>query len=69
MMQQQLNDFNFQIYGNHYLNNGIYMGNQNHNNGFCKMNYYRSPHLNLIIISYNIIENIELLVRCGGKNF
>ena len=69
MMQQQPNDFNFQIYGDYYLNNGIYIGNQNPNNGFCNMNYYGSPHLNLIIISYNIIENIELLVCCGGKNF
>ena len=46
------------------------MGNQNPNNEFGNMNYYGSPHLkNLIIISYNIIENIELLVCCGGKNF
>ena len=45
------------------------MGNQNPNNGFGNMNYYGNPHLNLIIISYNIIENIELLVCCSGKNF
>ena len=57
------------MYGDHYLNNGIYMGNQNPNNGFGNMNYYGIPHLNLIIISYNIIENIELLVCCGGENF
>ena len=69
MMQQQLNDFNFQMYGDQYLNNGIYMDNQNPNNGFGNMNYIGSPHLNLIIISYNIIENIELLVCCSGKNF
>ena len=69
MMQKQPNDFNFQMNGDHYLNNGIYMGNQNPNNGFSNMNYYRSPHLNLIIINYNIIENIELLVCFCGKNF
>ena len=69
MMQQQPNDFNFQMYGDQYLNNGIYMGNQNPNNGFSNMNYYESPHLNLIIISYNIIENLELLVCCGDNNF
>jgi hypothetical protein len=46
MMQQQPNDFNFQMYGDQYLNNGIYMGNQNPNNGFGNMNYYGSPHLN-----------------------
>ena len=69
MMQKQPNDYNFQIYGDQYLNNGIYMDNQNPNNGFGSMNYYGSPHLNLIIISYNIIENIELLVCCGGENF
>ena len=46
MMPQQPNDFNFQIYGDHYLNNGIYMGNQNPNNGFGNLNYYGNPHLN-----------------------
>ena len=46
MMPQQPNDFNFQIYGDQYLNNGIYMGNQNPNNGFGNMNYYGNPHLN-----------------------
>ena len=45
MMPQQPNDFNFQIYGDQYLNNGIYMGNQNPNNGFGNMNYYGNPHL------------------------
>ena len=37
------------MYGDHYLNNGIYMGNQNSNNRFGNMNYYGNPHLNLII--------------------
>ena len=69
MMQQQPNGFNFQMYGDHYLNNGISMGNQNPNNGFGNMNYYGNPHLNLIIISYNIIENIELLFLNRKKTF
>ena len=46
MMPQQPNDYNFQMYGDQYLNNGIYMGNQNPNNGFGNMNYYGNPHLN-----------------------
>ena len=47
MMPQQPNDFNFQMYGgDQYLNNGIFMGNQNPNNGFGNMNYYGNPHLN-----------------------
>jgi len=33
MMPQQPNDFNFNMYGDQYLNNGIFMGNQNPNNG------------------------------------
>ena len=45
MMPQQPNDFNFQMYGDQYLNNGIYMGNQNPN-GFGNLNYYGNPHLN-----------------------
>ena len=46
MMPQQPNDFNFNMYGDQYLNNGIFMGNQNPNNGFGNMNYYGNPHLN-----------------------
>ena len=45
MMPQQPNDYNFQMYGDQYLNNGMYMGNQNPNNGFGNMNYYGNPHL------------------------
>ena len=46
MMPQQPNDFNFNMYGDQYLNNGIFMGNQNPNNGFGNMNHYGNPHLN-----------------------
>ena len=46
MMPQQPNDYNYQMYGDQYLNNGMYMGNQNPNNGFSNMNYYGNPHLN-----------------------
>ena len=46
MMPQQPNDFNFNMYGDQYLNNGIFMGNQNPNNGFGNMNYYGNPHIN-----------------------
>ena len=46
MTPQQPNDYNFQMYGDQYLNNGMYMGNQNPNNGFGNMNYYGNPHLN-----------------------
>ena len=47
MMPQQPNDFNFQMYGgDQYLNNGIFMGNKNPNNGFGNLNYYGNPHLN-----------------------
>lgn len=46
MMPQQPNDYNFQMYGDQYLNNGMYMGNQNPNNGFGNMNFYGNPHLN-----------------------
>ena len=46
MMPQQPNDFTFNMYGDQYLNNGIFMGNQNPNNGFGNMNYYGNPHLN-----------------------
>ena len=44
MMPQQ-NDY-MNMYGDQYLNNGMYMGNQNPNNGFSNMNYYGNPHLN-----------------------
>ena len=44
MMPQQ-NDY-MNMYGDQYLNNGMYMGNQNPNNGFGNMNYYGNPHLN-----------------------
>ena len=40
MMPQQAGDFNFQMYNEPYMNNGIYMPNQNPNNGFNNMNYY-----------------------------
>ena len=40
MMPQQPGDFNFQMYNEPYINNGIYLGNQNPNNGFNNMNYY-----------------------------
>ena len=46
MMPQQPNDFNFNMYVDQYLNNGIFMGNQNPNNGFGNMNYYGNPHIN-----------------------
>ena len=46
LMPQQPNDFNFQMYGDQYMNNGIYMGNQNPNNGFGNLNYFGNPHLN-----------------------
>ena len=44
MMPQQ-NDY-MNMNGDQYLNNGMYMGNQNPNNGFSNMNYYGNPHLN-----------------------
>ena len=40
MMPQQPGDFNFPMYNEPYINNGIYMGNQNPNNGYNNMNYY-----------------------------
>ena len=40
MMPQQPSDFNFPMYSEPYINNGIYLGNQNPNNGFNNMNYY-----------------------------
>ena len=40
MMPQQPGDFNFQMYNDPYLNNGMYMGNQNPNNAYNNMNYY-----------------------------
>ena len=40
MMPPQAGDFNFQMYNEPYMNNGIYMPNQNPNNGFNNMNYY-----------------------------
>jgi hypothetical protein len=40
MMPQQPGDFNFPMYNESYINNGIYMGNQNPNNGYNNMNYY-----------------------------
>ena len=40
MPPQQPGDFNFQMYNEPYINNGIYMGNQNPNGGFNNMNYY-----------------------------
>ena len=46
LMPQQPNDFNFQMYGDQYMNNGIYMGNQNPNNGFGNLNYFGNPHIN-----------------------
>jgi len=45
MMLQQLNDY-MNMYVDQYLNNGIYMVNQNTNNGFSNMNYYGNPYLN-----------------------
>ena len=45
MMPQQTNDY-MNMYGDQYLNNGMYMGNQNNNNGFSNMTYYGNPHLN-----------------------
>ena len=45
MMPQQPNEY-MNMYGDQYLNNGMYMGNQNTNNGFSNMNYYGNPHLN-----------------------
>ena len=44
--QQPQNDFNYQMYNEQYLNNGIYMGGQNPNNGFNNMNFYRNPQRN-----------------------
>ena len=46
MMPQQPNDFNFQAYGDQYMNNGIIMGNQNSNNGFRNLNYFGNPNFN-----------------------
>ena len=46
LMPQQPNDFNFQMYGDQYMNNGIYMGNQNPNNVFGNLNYFGNPHIN-----------------------
>ena len=40
MMPQQAGEFNFQMYNEPYMNNGIYMPNQNPNNGYNNMNYY-----------------------------
>ena len=40
---QQQNDFNYQMYNEQYINNGIYMGGQNPNNGFNTMDFYRNP--------------------------
>ena len=40
MMPQQQGDFNFPMYSEPYLNNGMYIGNQNPNNGFNNMNFY-----------------------------
>ena len=40
MMPQQPGDFNFPMYNEPYINNGLYMGNQNPNNGYNNMNYY-----------------------------
>ena len=40
MMPQQQGDFNFPMYNEPYLNNGMYIGNQNPNNGFNNMNFY-----------------------------
>jgi CCR4-NOT transcription complex subunit 9 len=40
MMPQQPTDFNFPMYNEPYINNGIYMGNQNPNNGYNNMNFY-----------------------------
>ena len=46
MMPQQPNDFNFQMINEPYINNGIYMGNQNPNNGYNNMNYYGNDQKN-----------------------
>ena len=41
MPPQQPGDFNFQMYNEQpYINNGMYIGNQNPNNGYNNMNYY-----------------------------
>ena len=40
MIPQQPGDFNCPMYNESYINNGIYMGNQNPNNGYNNMNYY-----------------------------
>jgi len=40
MPQQNIGDFNFQMYNESYLNNNMYMGNQPTNNGFNNVNYY-----------------------------
>ena len=41
MPPQQPGDFNFQMYNEQpYINNGMYIGNQNPNNGFNNMNYF-----------------------------
>ena len=43
---QQPNDYNYQMYNEQYLNNGIYIGSQNPNSGFNNMNFYRNPQRN-----------------------
>ena len=40
MPQQNIGEFNFQMYNESYLNNNMYMGNQPTNNGFNNVNYY-----------------------------
>ena len=41
MMPQQPGEYNYQIYNDPpYMNNGMYLGNQNPGNGFNNMNYY-----------------------------
>ena len=41
MPPQQPGDLNFQMYNEQpYINNGMYIGNQNPNNGYNNMNYY-----------------------------
>ena len=40
MIPQNPGEFNYQMYNEPYINNGIYLGNQNPNNGFNNMNYY-----------------------------
>ena len=43
MPPQQPGDFNFQMYNEQpYINNGMYIGNQNPNNGFNNMNYFQN---------------------------